>query len=262
MGGLDPRLLERARRARAAPRRRRDRRRDGAARARAGGAARARRRAVVRRRVARRRLELPLVLLAAVVAARARARLGLRGRRSARGGRRCSRSCGSTWSSGACATSRPRSTARESAEVATAAVAGVDALETLFARYLPQLVLATVVPVAVLDLVASIDLVSAGVMLLTLPLVPRLHVADRPRRPSAARASAGRRCGCSPTHFLDVVRGLPTLRAFNRGRGADGARSRASPTSTAARRWARCASRSSRAPCSSWRRRSASRSSR
>ena len=45
----------------------------------------------------------------------------------------------------------------ESAEVATAAVAGVDALETTFARYLPQVVLAVVVPVAVLALVASID---------------------------------------------------------------------------------------------------------
>jgi ABC-type transport system involved in cytochrome bd biosynthesis fused ATPase/permease subunit len=60
----------------------------------------------------------------------------------------------------------------ESAEVATAAVAGVDALEELFGRYLPQLVLAVVVPVAVLVLVASIDLVSAGLMLLTLPLIP------------------------------------------------------------------------------------------
>jgi ABC-type transport system involved in cytochrome bd biosynthesis fused ATPase/permease subunit len=49
----------------------------------------------------------------------------------------------------------------ESAEVATAAVGGVDALETTFARYLPQAVLAVVVPVAVLALVASIDLVSA-----------------------------------------------------------------------------------------------------
>ena len=49
---------------------------------------------------------------------------------------------------------------------------GVDALETAFARYLPQVVLAVVVPVAVLALVAAIDLLSAGVMLLTLPLVP------------------------------------------------------------------------------------------
>ena len=60
----------------------------------------------------------------------------------------------------------------ESAEVATAAVAGVDALAGLFGRTLPQLVLAVVVPVSVLALVASLDLLSAGLMLLTLPLVP------------------------------------------------------------------------------------------
>ena len=60
----------------------------------------------------------------------------------------------------------------ESAEVATAAVAGVDALETTFARYLPQVVLAVTIPVAVLVFVAVVDPVSAGVMLLTLPLVP------------------------------------------------------------------------------------------
>ena len=35
----------------------------------------------------------------------------------------------------------------ESAEIATAAVAGVDALETYLARYLPQVVLAVAVPV-------------------------------------------------------------------------------------------------------------------
>ena len=104
----------------------------------------------------------------------------------------------------------------ESAEVATIAVGGVDALESTFARYLPQLVLAIVVPVAVLGLVASIDLVSAGIMLLTLPLVPvfmwligRYTELRTHRRWEALRLLS--------THFLDVVRGLPTLRAFNRG---------------------------------------------
>ena len=38
----------------------------------------------------------------------------------------------------------------ESAEIAAAAVQGVDSLEAYFARYLPQVVLACVVPVAVL----------------------------------------------------------------------------------------------------------------
>jgi ATP-binding cassette, subfamily C, bacterial CydD len=104
----------------------------------------------------------------------------------------------------------------ESAEVATLAVGGVDALETAFARYLPQLVLATVVPVAVLALVASIDLISAGIMLLTLPLVPVFMwlIGRYTDRRTAERREALRLLA---THFLDVVRGLPTLRAFNRG---------------------------------------------
>jgi ATP-binding cassette, subfamily C, bacterial CydD len=105
----------------------------------------------------------------------------------------------------------------ESAEVATAAVTGIDALETTFARYLPQVVLAVVVPIAVVALVASIDLVAAAVMLVTLPLVPVFmwlvgrHAERRARERWQALALLS-------NHFLDVVRGLPTLRAFGRGR--------------------------------------------
>ena len=104
----------------------------------------------------------------------------------------------------------------ESAEVSTAAVGGVDALETTFARYLPQVVLAVTVPIAVLVLVASIDLVSAGVMLLTLPLVPVFMwlVGRYTERRARERWQA---LALLSTHFLDSVRGLPTLRAFNRG---------------------------------------------
>jgi ATP-binding cassette, subfamily C, bacterial CydD len=105
----------------------------------------------------------------------------------------------------------------ESAELATVAVAGVDALETTFSRYLPQVVLAAIVPVAVLVLVATIDLTSAGIMLLTLPLVPvfmwlvgRYTERRAHERWEALSLLAG--------HFADVVRGLPTLRAFNRAK--------------------------------------------
>jgi thiol reductant ABC exporter CydD subunit len=104
----------------------------------------------------------------------------------------------------------------ESAEVATAAVGGVDALETTFARYLPQAVLAILVPVAVIALVASIDFVSAGVMLLTLPLVPVFMWLIGRYTERRAR-ERWRALSLLATHFLDVVRGLPTLRAFNRG---------------------------------------------
>jgi thiol reductant ABC exporter CydD subunit len=110
----------------------------------------------------------------------------------------------------------------QSAEVATAAVSGVDALEATFARYLPQVVLAVVVPVAVLALVASIDLLAACVMLLTLPLVPVfMWLAGRyTERRARERWQA---LALLSNHFLDVVRGLPTLRAFNRS-GAQAAR--------------------------------------
>jgi ATP-binding cassette, subfamily C, bacterial CydD len=104
-----------------------------------------------------------------------------------------------------------------SAEVATTAVAGAAALEATFARYLPQVVLAVVVPVAVLILVAAIDLVSAGVMLLTLPLVPVFMwlVGRYTERQTRERWQA---LTLLASHFLDVVRGLPTLRAFNRSK--------------------------------------------
>jgi ATP-binding cassette, subfamily C, bacterial CydD len=103
----------------------------------------------------------------------------------------------------------------ESAEVATAAVAGVDALETTFARYLPQAVLAVTVPLAVLVFVATIDLVSTAVMLLTLPLVPVFMWLVGRYTEQRAR-ERWQTLALLATHFLDVVRGLPTLRAFNR----------------------------------------------
>src|SRR3954468_6609682 len=104
----------------------------------------------------------------------------------------------------------------ESAEVATAAVAGVDGLEGLFGRTLPQLVLAAVVPVAVIVLVASLDPVSAGLMVLTLPLVPVFFWLIGRATGNRAR-ERWQAMSLLATHFLDVVQGLPTLRAFNRG---------------------------------------------
>jgi ATP-binding cassette subfamily C protein CydD len=104
-----------------------------------------------------------------------------------------------------------------SAELAAAAVQGIDGLETYFARYLPQVALAVTVPVAVLLVSAVADLQSALIMLATLPLIPIFMVligrsaGHRARRNWQALAHLS-------SHFLDVVRGLPTLRAFNRGR--------------------------------------------
>jgi ATP-binding cassette, subfamily C, bacterial CydD len=105
----------------------------------------------------------------------------------------------------------------EAGEVAASAVQGVDALEAYFARYLPQLVLAVFVPLAVLVWVGTIDPASAGLMLLTLPLLPVFmwligrYTEERTQEHWQALRLLS-------THFLDVVRGLPTLRAFNRSK--------------------------------------------
>jgi thiol reductant ABC exporter CydD subunit len=104
----------------------------------------------------------------------------------------------------------------EAGELAAAAVQGVDALEAYFARYLPQVVLACVLPLAIVAWVGSIDLESALIMLLTLPLVPVFMwlIGRYTEQRTRERWQALRLLS---THFLDVVRGLPTLRAFNRG---------------------------------------------
>jgi ATP-binding cassette subfamily C protein CydD len=103
-----------------------------------------------------------------------------------------------------------------SAELAAGAVQGVDGLETYFARYLPQVVLAVVVPVAVLCSSAAVDLTSALLMALTLPVIPVFMALIGRSAGARARANFQALVGLS-AWFLDVVRGLPTLRAFNRG---------------------------------------------
>ncbi|MFL5864171.1 MAG: thiol reductant ABC exporter subunit CydD [Solirubrobacteraceae bacterium] len=102
------------------------------------------------------------------------------------------------------------------AEVAAVAVQGVEGLEGYFARYLPQVVLASAVPLIVIAAVAVLDWESAVIMLLTLPLVPLFMwlIGRYTEQRTQERWLALRRLS---THFLDAVRGLPTLRAFGRG---------------------------------------------
>jgi thiol reductant ABC exporter CydD subunit len=104
----------------------------------------------------------------------------------------------------------------DSAELAAATVQGVDGLEVYFARYLPQVVLAVLVPVAVLCWSAAVDLTSALIMAVTLPVIPMFMALIGRSAGARARANFQALAGLSGW-FLDVARGLPTLRAFNRG---------------------------------------------
>jgi thiol reductant ABC exporter CydD subunit len=119
---------------------------------------------------------------------------------------------------------RSQPTATDSAtggEIAAVAVQGVEALEGYFSRYLPQVVLASVVPFIVVAWVVVVDWESALIMFLTLPLVPVFMwlIGRYTEQRTRERWQALRRLS---THFLDVVRGLPTLRAFGRSRDEAG----------------------------------------
>ena len=106
---------------------------------------------------------------------------------------------------------------RDPGAVATLVTRGVDALDGYYARYLPQLVLAVIVPIAVLVTILGQDVVSAVIIAVTLPLIPVFMIligAYTRARVDRQWTTLARLSG----HFLDLVAGLPTLKVFGRAR--------------------------------------------
>lgn len=110
-----------------------------------------------------------------------------------------------------------RLTAHRSGELVTLTGRGLDALDPYLTGYLPAAAVAGIVPVAVLIRLVAADLASAVIVLVTLPLIPIFGalVGWHTKAVTEKQWRALTRLG---GHFLDVVRGLPTLRAFGRAR--------------------------------------------
>ena len=102
-------------------------------------------------------------------------------------------------------------------DLATLAVRGIDALDGYYARYVPQVVLALIVPTSVLVAVLTVDWVSAAIMFVTLPLVP-VFMALVGMETQARTDRQLRSLQLLAGHFLDVVTGLTTLKIFGRSR--------------------------------------------
>ncbi|WP_240521652.1 thiol reductant ABC exporter subunit CydD [Amycolatopsis vastitatis] len=99
--------------------------------------------------------------------------------------------------------------------VATQVTRGVDATDSYLTGYLPSLVVSVVVPVAVIARLFTTDLTSALVVVATLPLIPVFAIlVGRHTRASVQWRLLTKLGG----HFLDVVRGLGTLKVFGRAR--------------------------------------------
>ncbi|HEY3465208.1 MAG TPA: thiol reductant ABC exporter subunit CydD [Amycolatopsis sp.] len=111
----------------------------------------------------------------------------------------------------------PRRADRSPAEIAGLATHGVDRLEGYFSRYLPQLLIAAVVPLVVGVRILVSDWVAALVVGLTVPLIPLfmiligLYTQRDVRRQWKTLSVLG-------DHFLDLVAGLAELTAFGRAR--------------------------------------------
>ena len=106
---------------------------------------------------------------------------------------------------------------RSPGAVATLATREIDALDAYFARYVPQVALAVIVPLVVLAVLVARDWVSAAIVVVTVPLIPlflALVGASTRERMDAQVRSLQRLGG----HFLDVVAGLPTLKVFGRAK--------------------------------------------
>lgn len=103
------------------------------------------------------------------------------------------------------------------AGVTTLVTRGVDALDAYFSRYLPQLMLAVIVPITVLLTMLGQDILSTVIVAITIPLIPLFMIligmytksrVDRQWKTLAVLSG----------HFLDLVAGLPTLKIFGRAK--------------------------------------------
>lgn len=114
--------------------------------------------------------------------------------------------------------SRPLDASVSSSTLVTLATQGLDALDGYYSKYLPQLVLAVVVPLVVGVVVLRQDTASAVIIAVTLPLIPVFMalIGWTTEQQVERRWKVQTRLA---NHFADLVAGLATLQVFGRARG-------------------------------------------
>ena len=105
--------------------------------------------------------------------------------------------------------------------LATRALQGVDNLEAYFSQYLPQLVLAAVIPLSILVFVFPLDALSGIVLLVTAPLIPLFMVLIGSTAESLTRRQFSALSRMSAV-FLDTLQGFAALKALNQSQARAG----------------------------------------
>ncbi len=114
--------------------------------------------------------------------------------------------------------SRPQNPDVPTGTLVTLVTQGLDDLDGYYSKYLPQVLLAATVPLIIGVTIATQDVASAVIVLVTLPLIPVFMAligwtteTQVQRRLTVATRLAN--------HFADLVTGLSTLQVFGRARG-------------------------------------------
>ncbi len=107
--------------------------------------------------------------------------------------------------------------AREPGALANTVVDGVEALHDYYAEYLPQASLSVIVPLAILVIVFPVDWISGLILAGTAPLIP-LFMVLLGRGAAALNERQWARLTRLSAHFLEVLTGLGTLKAFGAAR--------------------------------------------
>jgi len=113
--------------------------------------------------------------------------------------------------------SRPTDATMPSGTLINLVTTGLDALDGYYSKYLPQLVLAVIVPVVLAAAIGLQDVTSVIIIAVTTPLIP-IFMALIGWRTEAAVAKRFEVATRLANHFADLVSGLPTLQVFGRAR--------------------------------------------
>lgn len=106
---------------------------------------------------------------------------------------------------------------QQTGELKNTLTAGVDALDAYVSEYLPQLVLAVLIPLLILLFVFPVDLLSGFVFLITAPLIPifMILIGDVAQSLTKKQWTLLSRMNA---FFLDVLQGLTMLKILGRSR--------------------------------------------
>ena len=92
---------------------------------------------------------------------------------------------------------------------------GINDLDAYFSKFLPQLFIATIVPIAVGITIATQDWQSGAIVLLTIPLIPIFGILIG-KFTAVATSKKWQTLELLSTYFLDLLNGLATLKVYGR----------------------------------------------